>query len=122
MESIKNVNARRIRRKRGLRKRLSGTAERLRLSIFRSDRHIYAQIIDDEKGVTVCEASSRSRDLRDAIGYGGNKVAAKVVGTALAQRAAQKNIRCVCFDRNGFKYHGRIRALADAAREGGLQF
>ena len=116
------TTTRRLRRKRGLRKRLFGTSGRPRLTVFRSSKHIYAQIIDDESGVTLCSASSRAKDLRSGLSSGANKAAAKVVGAALADRAKAKNIESVCFDRNGFRYHGRIQELADAAREGGLKF
>ena len=113
---------RRRRRKRGIRKRVHGTGEKPRLTVFRSLKHIYAQIVDDDLGVTLCEASTRSKDLRDGMRVGGNTEAAKVVGAALAERAKAKNIECVCFDRNGFRYHGRVKGLADAVREGGLKF
>jgi large subunit ribosomal protein L18 len=114
--------ARRLRRKRGIRRTVRGTAERPRLTVFRSLKHIYAQVVDDDRGVTICEASTRNKDLRDAVKYGGNREAAKLVGEALAQRAKAKNIEAVCFDRNGFRFHGRVKTLADAAREGGLKF
>ena len=114
--------ARRLRRKRGIRRTIRGTAERPRLTVFRSLKHIYAQVVDDDRGVTLCEASTRSADLRDTVKYGGNREAAKLVGEALAQRAKAKNIEAVCFDRNGFRFHGRVKTLADAAREGGLKF
>ncbi len=113
---------RRLRRKHVIRHRVFGTAERPRLTVFRSLKNLYAQIIDDEKGVTVCEASSRSKDLQSKIPSGGNIPAAKLVGAALAERAKAKNIDQVCFDRNGYRYHGRVKALADAAREAGLKF
>ena len=113
---------RRRRRKRGIRKRVHGTGEKPRLSVFRSLKHIYAQIVDDDLGVTLCEASTRSKDLRDGLRVGGNTEAAKVVGTALAERAKAKNIEQLCFDRNGFRFHGRVKGLADAMREGGLKF
>lgn len=113
---------RRLRRKRGIRKTVRGTAERPRLTVFRSLSHIYAQVVDDDRGVTLCEASTRSKDLRDTVKYGGNREAAKLVGEALAQRAKAKNIEAVRFDRNGFRFHGRVKMLADAAREGGLKF
>ncbi len=113
---------RRLRRKRGIRKRLHGTGERPRLTVFRSLKHIYAQIIDDDRGVTLCEASTRNKDLREGFVSGGNIDAAKLVGAALADRAKTKNIEAVCFDRNGYRFHGRIKALAEAAREGGLKF
>jgi large subunit ribosomal protein L18 len=113
---------RRLRRKHVIRHRVFGTTERPRLTVFRSLKNLYAQIIDDEKGVTVCEASSRSKDLQSQIPSGGNIPAAKLVGAALAERAKAKNIEQVCFDRNGYRYHGRVKALADAAREAGLKF
>jgi large subunit ribosomal protein L18 len=113
---------RRLRRKHVIRHRVFGTTERPRLTVFRSLKNLYAQIIDDEKGVTVCEASSRSKDLQSKIPSGGNIPAAKLVGAALAERAKAKNIDQVCFDRNGYRYHGRVKALADAAREAGLKF
>ena len=95
---------------------------RPRLAVFRSAKHIFAQIIDDERGVTLCEASTRSTGLRESIGYGGNIPAAKAVGLALAERARAKNIETVCFDRGGFRFHGRVKGLAEAAREAGLRF
>ncbi len=104
------------------RKRIFGTPERPRLTVFRSGRHIYAQIVDDVAGATLVSSSTRSQALRDHVKYGGNKEAAKTVGTALAKQAMDIGIKAVCFDRNGFKYHGRIKALADAAREAGLVF
>jgi large subunit ribosomal protein L18 len=113
---------RRERRKQGIRKRLTGTADQPRLTVFRSLQNIYAQIIDDTAGVTLCEASTLSKELRGQLNYGGNSAAAKRVGQILAERAKSKNIAAVCFDRNGYRYHGRIKALADAAREGGLKF
>jgi len=113
---------RRLRRKHVIRHRVFGTTERPRLTVFRSLKNLYAQIIDDEKGVTVCEASSRSKDLQSKIPSGGNIPAAKLVGAALAERAKAKNIDRVCFDRNGYRYHGRVKALAEAAREAGLKF
>jgi large subunit ribosomal protein L18 len=113
---------RRLRRKHVIRHRVFGTTERPRLTVFRSLKNLYAQIIDDEKGVTLCEASSRSKDLQSKIPSGGNIPAAKLVGAALAERAKAKNIEQVCFDRNGYRYHGRVKALADAAREAGLKF
>lgn len=122
MKAGKLKTVRRLRRRRGLRKRLRGTGVRPRLTVFRSLDHIYAQIIDDELGVTLCEVSTRSKDLRGSIKSGGNIEAAKLVGSALAERAKAKNVTTVCFDRNGYRFHGRIKGLADAAREGGLTF
>ncbi len=106
----------------GLQKRIRGTTERPRLTVFRSLGNIYAQIIDDTSGVTICAASTRDKELRGQVKAGGNVDAAKAVGVALAQKAQIKQITAVCFDRNGYKYHGRLKALADAAREGGLKF
>lgn len=113
---------RRQRRREGLKIRIRGTAERPRLAVFRSLNHIYAQVIDDDRGVTLCEASTRSKDLLGKLPKTGNRDAAKLVGELLARRAKEKSIEAVCFDRAGFKFHGRIKALADAAREGGLKF
>ena len=113
---------RRLRRKRGIRKLIWGTSDRPRLTVFRSLKHIYAQIIDDGRAVTLCEASTRSKELRERITKGGDIGAAKIVGAALAERAKVKGIVRVAFDRNGYRFHGRIKGLADAAREGGLSF
>ena len=96
--------------------------ERARLSVFRSSKHIYAQVIDDAKGQTLASASSLEKDMRDSLKTGANVDAAKAVGKLLAQRAIEKGVKAVVFDRGGYRYHGRIKALADAAREGGLQF
>lgn len=122
MSEIEHNIQRRLRRKARVRKRVVGTAERPRLSVFRSLKNIYAQLIDDHSGVTLVEASSRNKDLRGPVGYGGNKNAAVVVGKSLAERAIAKGIKAAAFDRNGYRYHGRIKALADAAREAGLKF
>ncbi len=113
---------RRTRRRRGIRKRVCGTGARPRLTVFRSAKHIYAQIIDDERGVTLCGASTRDKGLSDQIKYGGNVAAAKIVGECLGKRAAEHDIKQVCFDRNGYRFHGRIKGLADGAREAGLEF
>ncbi len=113
---------RRLRRKIGIRKRVLGTAERPRLSVFRSLTHISAQIVDDHRGVTICQASSFNKELRGEIGYGGNKNAAERVGVALAERARAAGLSKVVFDRNGYKFHGRVKSLAEAARKGGLEF
>ena len=95
---------------------------RARLSVFRSSKHIYAQVIDDTDGRTVASASSLEKDMRGSLKTGANMEAAKVVGKRLAERAAAKGIKEVVFDRGGYLYHGRVKALADAAREGGLSF
>lgn len=112
---------RRERRKKRIRKRVFGTAEQPRLTVFRSLKNIYAQLIDDVSGQTLVEASSRNKDLRGSVGYGGNKAAAVQVGKMLGERALAKGIKQAAFDRNGYKYHGRVKALADAAREAGLK-
>jgi large subunit ribosomal protein L18 len=96
--------------------------ERARLSIFRSSKHIYAQVIDDGRGETIASASSLEKDMRAALATGANIAAAKAVGKLVAERAAAKGIRDVVFDRGGYLFHGRVKALADAAREGGLNF
>ena len=103
-----------------IRKRVRGTAARPRLAIFRSLNHIYAQLIDDEKGVTLCSASTVEKSA--SVGNGGNADAAKVIGRLIAQRAKEKGITSVVFDRGGYIYHGRVKSLAEAAREAGLQF
>jgi large subunit ribosomal protein L18 len=98
------------------------SAGRPRLSVFRSSKHIYAQLIDDLNGATVVSASSMEKDMRGSLKTGANVDAAKAVGKALAERAAAKGVADVVFDRGKYRYHGRIKALADAAREGGLKF
>ena len=105
-----------------IRVKLSGTSEFPRLAVYRSTKHIYAQLIDDENGVTLASASSVDKDLKEKLAHGGNIEAAKVVGEAIAKKAKSAGIECVVFDRGGFLYHGRIAALADAAREAGLMF
>jgi len=109
-----------MRRKKGIRRRISGTPGRPRLSVFRSLKHIYAQVIDDLAGRTLASASTRDAAVPGK--SGGNIDAAKAVGRTLAERAKQAGVDAVVFDRNGYRYHGRIKALADAAREGGLKF
>ena len=118
----KKNRARLLRRKWSVRSRVFGTAERPRLSVFRSDKHIYAQIIDDYAGRTLASASSLKSEDRGPLKNGGNVAAAKKVGLAIAAKAREKGIAAVCFDRGGRRYHGRVKALADAAREGGLKF
>jgi len=117
------VKDRTLRRKATVRRAVKRAAgARLRLTVFRSSKHIYAQVIDDTKGLTVASASSIEKPMRESLKTGANKDAAKVVGKTLAERALQKGIKDVVFDRGGYLYHGRIKALADAAREGGLKF
>jgi len=115
-KASKNVG--RLHRHVRVRGKISGTAERPRLNVFRSASNIYAQIIDDVKGVTLAAASSVEKDFSG----GGNKEAARKVGEMIAKRAAEKGIKDVVFDRGGYLYHGRIKELADGAREGGLTF
>lgn len=105
-----------------IRKKLSGTAARPRLAVFRSEKHIYAQAIDDASGRTVAHASSRDASIRVESKRGSNVAAAKVVGSAIAERLKAQGIETVVFDRGGFLYHGRVKALAEAAREAGLKF
>ena len=102
-----------------IRSRMAGTQERPRLAVFRSLNHIYAQVIDDQQGHTLVAAASTEKDLK---GKGGNVEGAKAIGKAVAERAKEKGIKRVVFDRGGYQYHGRVKALADAAREGGLEF
>lgn len=112
----------RIRRKRHIRKSIVGTQECPRLSVFRSTKHIYAQLIDDSQGVTLASASTITAVGKGELKYGGNKSAAEFIGNVIAANAKEKGISSVVFDRNGYLYHGRVKALADAARKGGLQF
>jgi large subunit ribosomal protein L18 len=109
-------------RRKKIRGRIQGTPEKPRLSVFRSSRHIYAQIIDDDLGNILASASTMDRQIRETLKTGGNMDAAREVGKLLADRAVDKKIGTVAFDRGGFKYHGRVKALAEAAREGGLKF
>ena len=111
-----------LRRRHHVRSRVKGTAERPRLTVFRSSKHIYAQLIDDLAGVTLAAASSVLADVRTDLKYGGNIKGAQAVGKKLAEIAKEKGVLKAAFDRGHYKYHGRVKALADAAREGGLQF
>lgn len=111
-------NEARLRRHRRVRGKISGTAERPRLDVFRSSKHIYAQIIDDVAGVTLVSASSMDKGFE---GFGGNVEAASKVGKMIAEKALEKGIKTIVFDRGGFVYHGRVKALAEGAREGGLE-
>lgn len=105
-----------------LRQKISGTTARPRLNVFRSLANIYAQVIDDEKGVTIVSANSLDKELKEKTSYGGNIEAAKAVGELVAKRALEKGIETVVFDRGGCIYHGRVKALAEGAREAGLKF
>jgi len=119
MVKTKARNKARKNRHMRIRQRLVGTPVKPRISVFRSSKHIYAQIIDDVNGVTLVSASSKEKGSTE---YGGNKDAATKVGVLLAERAKEQNITTVVFDRSGYLYHGRVKALADAARDGGLEF
>ena len=121
MNKNKLKDARRARRRIGIRKRISGTPQRPRLAVYRSLNHFYAQVIDDLAGKTLVSASSRDK-AASADGGSGNCAAAGSVGTLLAERAKEAGITEVVLDRGGFKYHGRVKAFADAARDGGLKF
>lgn len=119
MNHEKTIALQRQRRRYRVRKSVRGTAERPRLSVFRSHKHIFAQVIDDDGAVTLAAAST----VEKAFGkYGGNKTAAQVIGKSIAERAVAAGVTKVCFDRRDYKYHGRVAALADAARAAGLQF
>ena len=111
-----------VRRKYHVRKKVFGTPKRPRLSVFRSNRHIYAQIIDDIAGATLVSVSTQSKSLREQLPNGGDQKAAQVVGQAVAKEALGVGIKCVCFDRNRYKFHGRVKSLAEAARKAGLVF
>ena len=117
-----NRNDARLKRHLRIRKRLEGSPERPRLCVFRSNLHIYAQIIDDSKGHTLVAASTMEKEIAGSLKNTSNIEAAKAVGTAVAKKAAAKGITAVVFDRGGYLYHGKVKALADAAREGGLVF
>lgn len=105
-----------------VRKKVFGTPEKPRLCVYRSASNIYAQVIDDVKGGTIVSASTLDKAIKDEVKYGGNKAAAKVVGELIAKRAQEKGIETVTFDRGGYLYHGRVKELADGAREAGLKF
>jgi len=122
MDINKLKQKRRQRRKIGVRKRVTGTLECPRLTVYRSLKHIYAQVIDDLAGKTLVSASSRESGFGGDEDSGGNQAGAIKVGQAIAEKAKTAGIQSVSFDRNGFRYHGRVKALADAAREHGLQF
>jgi large subunit ribosomal protein L18 len=120
MATVADRTARRTAKVR--RKIRRAAADRARLSVFRSSKHIYVQLIDDKQGATLASASSLEQEIRGALKTGADVAAAKAVGKLIAERAASKGIKEVVFDRGGYLYHGRVKALADAAREGGLKF
>lgn len=119
--AIKRRQAR-VKRQVRVRQKVRGTVERPRLCVFRSAKHIYAQIIEDTTGTTLVSVCTSAKDVADGVKYTGNIEAAKAIGAAIAKKALEKNITQVVFDRNGFLYHGRVKALADSAREAGLSF
>src|ERR1041385_6671521 len=120
MDHHKTKRKQQLRRRLHVRSHIVGTAERPRLTVFRSSKHIYAQLIDDENGVTLAAASSRDKGA--GVKYGGNIKGSEAIGLKLAEKALAKGIKLAAFDRGHYRYHGRIKALADAARKGGLQF
>ena len=122
MADIRDKRAALVRRHRSVRRRVMGTPQRPRLCVYRSLKHIYAQVIDDLSGRTLATASTLSEGLRGGLKGTGNCAAAAKVGELIAARAREAGIQAVCFDRGGRKYHGRIKALAEAARKGGLEF
>ena len=125
MKSLQKKTERAIRRKRRTRLKIRGTSQRPRLTVFRSNKHIYVQIVDDSTGVTLAASSTREKTLAKKFkkkGSGGNIDAAKQVGTDIAKKAKEKGVERVVFDRGSYLFHGRVKALADAAREGGLLF
>lgn len=119
---IKKAQSNRAQKHYRMRKNINGTTQRPRLSVFRSDKHIYAQIIDDTKGVTLVSASTLDKEIKGSVSVGSNIEAAKAVGKLIGERAIAKDIKDVVFDRGGYLYHGRVQALAEAAREAGLSF
>lgn len=121
---IKKVSrqAVRVKKHRKLRNKISGTAERPRLAVYRSNNHIYAQVIDDVKGHTIVAASTVEKAIKDSLDKTDDVAAAAAVGTAVAKKAIEKGVETVVFDRGGYIYHGKVKALADAAREAGLKF
>jgi large subunit ribosomal protein L18 len=122
MDHARTILRQRLRRRFRVRRHIRGTAERPRLAVFRTHKHIYAQIIDDAAGRTVASASSMDKQLRGSVSFGGNKQAAEAIGRAVAERAKAAGVKKVCFDRGEFRYHGRVAALAEAARAAGLEF
>lgn len=122
MGSLNFKKQARLKRKKRIRKKVFGSQERPRLCVFRSTRHIYAQIIDDTAGHTVVTASSMEKDAKEHLEKGNKTAIAKYIGKTVAKRSMEKGIKKVVFDRNGFLYHGRVKAVSDGAREAGLKF
>ena len=122
MDRLKAKTKARLARKLRVKKQVRGTGERPRLTVYKSLKHMYAQIVDDSTGQTLATASTMGRDVRDGVKNSGTVEAARIVGLALGRKALSRDITKVVFDRNGYAYHGKVKALADAAREAGLQF
>ena len=122
MSRVKDRKQRRVKIKRRFRSSVRGTAERPRLAVYRSLRHVYAQVVDDEKGITLVSASTLEKDAAGGLKTTGNRDAGKVLGKLIAERAKDRGVETVVFDRGGFRYHGVIQAIADGAREAGLKF
>jgi large subunit ribosomal protein L18 len=122
MDHARTILRQRLRRRFRVRHSIRGTSERPRLTVFRTHKHIYAQVIDDSTGRTLASASTMDKQFRGSAGFGGNQTAAAAIGKAVAERAKAAGVSKVCFDRGGFRYHGRVAALANAAREAGLDF
>ena len=122
MGEFERSKLRRLKRKMRTRSKIFGSPERPRLSVIRTNKHIYAQIIDDQNGVTLAAASTLAPDIRDKARGGNNTETAKLVGEAIGKRALEKDIKKVVFDRGGYLYHGKVKAMAEAAREAGLEF
>ncbi len=122
MDNIKKKYKKRLKRRKGIRKKVFGSKERPRLSVFRSSKNIYCQIIDDTDGVTLASASTMAKDIKEKMPYGGNAKAAELVGQKIAEEAAKLGITKIVFDRGGYKYHGRVKALADSARNNNLAY
>ncbi|MBC2715945.1 MAG: 50S ribosomal protein L18 [Desulfobacteraceae bacterium] len=122
MGSANRRKALRLKRKKRIRKKLFGTQDRPRMSVFRSAKHIYTQIIDDTKGITLATASTTEKEVIEQQKFENKTAAAKYIGQLIAERASEKGIQSVVFDRNGFLYHGRVKAVSDGARKAGLDF
>ncbi|MDP6432710.1 MAG: 50S ribosomal protein L18 [Candidatus Scalindua sp.] len=122
MNILKEKYRRRLKRHKGIRKKVFGVKDKPRLSVYRSSKNIYCQLIDDTTGKTLASASTLIKDIKDKLPYNGNVEAAKLVGQKIAEEAAKIGITKVVFDRSGYKYHGRVKALADSARENNLVF
>ena len=122
MGSVNSKKEARLKRKKRIRKKIFGTPDRPRLTIFRSARHIYAQVIDDSSGRTLAAASSVEKSIIAGADTGKKSAVANQIGKLIAERALSKGVKCVVFDRNGFLYHGRVKAVSEGAREGGLEF